>query len=288
MPCDACGVMDWEPLFSQHGYTLGRCPKCSLHYIDPMPEHDERMTELEGGHFAGTRSTLQADRQLDNERKSEARISEFVEIASDHVVGGRWLDIGCGTGMLPDLARRHGYKAEGIELTAARLAVARQVTGLPIHDRPLEALGFPDESFDVVSLINVFSHLTKPSETFKELRRIVRPGGIVILKTAVIESGVKKSHMFSWSLGEHLYFLGESTMERYAEDVGFSIADQRREWVVDVYYTKQRLSAVGGSAKRNAAKAILRTVPGAVSVLRAVMRRAQRDNAVYPTVFVLS
>jgi SAM-dependent methyltransferase len=285
--CDCCGSASWHELFSENGVHLGQCPDCDLLYIKEMPAGDSRMTEIEEGHYAGTQEMLSAARQLEGERILEARFQAFVDLARKHVDGGRWLDIGCGAGLLLQLARRDGFEPEGLELNADRRATAERVGGFPVHGVPVEEAGIPDDHFDVVSMINVFSHLVSPGQTFEELRRIVRPGGVVVMATGEMTAGVQKSHMLTWNLGDHLYFLGDRTMERYADRLGFDVVHHDRRWLPDEMFTREWLRSHGRSRQKNAVKTVIDKTPGGLRLLRAVMLRRQADSKAHAGVFVL-
>src|SRR5207244_11486157 len=82
------------------------------------------------------------------------------------------------------------------------------------------------------------SDLTRPTETLAELHRILKPSGVLILATGEMTAGIQKSHMFTWNLGDHLYFLGDRTMARYARKTGFDIAHHDRAWLPDRMYTR--------------------------------------------------
>lgn len=285
--CETCGSGEFEPLFSQNGHELRRCRSCDLHYINPMPSYKTRMTELEEGHFAGGKSVLGANRQRFNEVRSRGQFQRYVDLAAEHSPSpGRWLDIGCGTGGLLECAAKAGYQPEGIELTAARRAHAEAV-GLPVHGAPLEELALADGHFAVVSLINVFSHLTAPSATLAEIRRVLSPQGVVILATGIISTGALRRHSPSWSLGEHLYFLGDRTTSRLAEKVHMQVLEEERRHPADVYYSKDRLSLRGSSTARNLVKSVIVTVPGVLPMVQAAMRRRHHDNPVRPSVVAL-
>lgn len=287
MPCDCCGSPQWRELFTENGIRLGQCPHCDLLSIADIPRTGSRMTEMEAGHYAGAKQVLVAGKQVAAERILERRFGTYVDLARRYAPAGRWLDIGCGAGLLLTLAEQAGYVGEGIELTADRRTVASEVTAMTIHARPVEELRLPADSFDVISLINVFSHLTSPAATLAELRRILRPGGVLIMATGEMTAGVQKSHMFNWNLGDHLYFLGDRTMRCYADKLGFELAFRDRAWLPERLYTRDWLRMRGRSPLKNAVKtAILRT-PGAFPAFRSVMLARQRDSAAHTSLFAL-
>lgn len=287
MRCDCCGSGEWNALFTENGIRLGQCPDCDLLSIEDVPETGTRMTELEDGHYAGTKKVLEAGKQLEAERVLEDQFRAYVELAQKYVPAGSWLDIGCGAGLLLSLAQQAGYTGEGIELNADRRAAAAEVTGLPMHGVPVEDAHFADESFDVISLINVFSHLTSPSATFTELHRILKPGGVLVMATGEMTAGIEKSHMYNWNLGDHLYFLGDRTMDRYGQKVGFEIASHQRSWFPDLLYSRESLRSKGRSGVRNAVKTSILRTPGAFGVFRSVMLRRDAGSAAHSSVFAL-
>jgi SAM-dependent methyltransferase len=101
---------------------------------------------------------------------------------------GRFLDVGCGRGGVVWAARKHGWDAEGCDISAEFVRYARDVVGVNAHAATLEAMAYPDQTFDVVTLVEVIEHLYNPAETMKELRRVIRPGGLLYISTPNEES----------------------------------------------------------------------------------------------------
>ncbi|HVA09395.1 MAG TPA: methyltransferase domain-containing protein [Acidimicrobiales bacterium] len=97
------------------------------------------------------------------------------------------LDIGCGPGTITvDLARRVapgpviGIDAAPEVLEQARAHAAESGgSGVDFETGDVYALRFPDGTFDVVHAHQVLQHLTDPVAALSEMRRVVRPGGVV-------------------------------------------------------------------------------------------------------------
>jgi ubiquinone/menaquinone biosynthesis C-methylase UbiE len=103
--------------------------------------------------------------------------------------GQALLDVGCGPGTLTaDLARRVAPgRAVGIDraeevLAQARAHAAREGVRVELAVGDVYALDFRDASFDVVHAHQVLQHLTDPVRALRELRRVLRPGGVVALR----------------------------------------------------------------------------------------------------------
>jgi SAM-dependent methyltransferase len=286
-PCDCCGSRDWCYLFAANGYDLGRCGSCGLLYVGNQPSAARRLQELDAGVFGECRAVNEPKHHLQSEEILRRRYQRLVTLATGLAPPGRWLDIGCGTGTLLRVAEERGIAIDGIEPTPGRRDAARKQTSGQIYDRPLEDLHLPDASYAAILMVNVFSHLFAPSATFAELHRILVAKGIVVLWTSEIGRGVKSHHMWDWALGEHLQFLGDGTIERYADRFGFESMKRERTWLPDVQYSRDRLTSPGTSRPRNAIKRLVLAVPGGFAIFRTIMMSRQRDNPVYVSLLAL-
>jgi SAM-dependent methyltransferase len=287
-PCDCCGSFTWEYLFTEAGIDLGKCMECGLHYIAQMPQREQRITEMEAGHFADGQVISNARLHLQSEHMRQRRFQAYVGLTRRFAPSGKWLDMGCGSGTLIQLAQEFGIDAEGIELTPDRRALARQVTGAVVYEYPLEALNFPPDSFAAVILINVFSHLTSPSETLAHIHRVLCPGGVVLLLTGEIGLGVRKHHVYSWALGNHLYFLGDSTIDRYANKLKFQLVYRDKTWQPAATYTRERFKIKGRSKLRNLVKIASLYTPGVFPLLRWYMlSKKHAGNPIYTSTLLL-
>jgi SAM-dependent methyltransferase len=286
-PCDCCGSRDWQFLLAADGHDLGRCRSCGLLYVGNPPSAAQRLQELDQGVFGEGRRTNEAQRHLREEQVRRQRYGRLVALAEKLAPPGRWLDIGCGTGTLLRVAEEQRIAIDGIELAPARRDLAREHTSAQIFERPLEDLRLPDASYAAVFMVNVFSHLFSPSAAFAEIHRILLPGGILVIWTTEFGASVKAHHMWDWGLGDHLQFLGDATIERYADRFGFELVTRERAWLPDVLYSRERLVAPGTSRTRNAMKRLVLAVPGAFPLFRALMTARQRDNPVHVSLLAL-
>ena len=73
------------------------------------------------------------------------------------------------------------WQAVGVELSAQACAVARE-QGLDVAQGSLRQAAFADEDFDVVTLWNVLDHMTQPLDEMREVHRILKPGGMVLMR----------------------------------------------------------------------------------------------------------
>jgi 2-polyprenyl-3-methyl-5-hydroxy-6-metoxy-1,4-benzoquinol methylase len=148
----------------------------------------------------------------------------------------RLLDVGCSSGAFLGAAVSMGYAAEGVE-PAPRAAATAQAAGLKVRQGLLHEAGYADGQFDAVTLFEVIEHLKHPRELLEECRRILRPGGILLVGTGNAASwsmaamGAKWEYLSIAAHGGHVSFFTPSSLGRLAQQAGFSVADVRTRGV---------------------------------------------------------
>lgn len=91
------------------------------------------------------------------------------------------LDLGCGrTFPTAQRWRAHTQHVFGLD-PAARTGASSAAA--PIHTGDATAIPFPDERFDLVVCRSVLEHLDEPAPAFREIARVLRPGGRFIFLT---------------------------------------------------------------------------------------------------------
>ena len=93
---------------------------------------------------------------------------------------GAWLlDAGCGSGRTLDELARYGT-ACGVDVSEAAVQAAR-LRGHDVRLGAVEALPFGDGTFDLVTCLDVIEHTPDDGATLRELLRVTRPGGLLIV-----------------------------------------------------------------------------------------------------------
>jgi len=96
------------------------------------------------------------------------------------------LDVGCGIGGSSRiLAREYGFAVTGISISPQQIKRAQELTPKDLDATFLVddamAMSFPDASFDVVWSIEVGPHIPDKALFAKELIRVLKPGGILVV-----------------------------------------------------------------------------------------------------------
>lgn len=92
------------------------------------------------------------------------------------------LDVGCGTGRFLQLAAERGARTSGLDASEELLALARErLEGAELIAGEMEALPWPDDSFDLVTGFNSFFFAHDIVAALREAARVARPGASVVV-----------------------------------------------------------------------------------------------------------
>lgn len=94
------------------------------------------------------------------------------------------LDVGCGPGLAMQVFAQTIANVAGIDASTAFVDIARvRLPGRNIRTGEMEALPYADRSFDVVTGFNAFQYAASPVNALREARRVLQPGGTVVIAT---------------------------------------------------------------------------------------------------------
>ena len=120
-------------------------------------------------------------------RKQRAMVQELLL----HTTGGDLLDVGCAYGtFLGALADQGGWALSGTDISEHAVAeAARRLVGRGVDLRvsALPELDHADASFDVVTAFDVVEHVADLPGAFAELKRVLRPGGLLAFVVPVYD-----------------------------------------------------------------------------------------------------
>lgn len=143
-------------------------------------------------------TTLKSLNQQSWDNRLEARAHTYqlrgrFKFAYDRLVlhqPKHWLDIGTGNGFLPRVAREslNGVHITGTDFAENALtAAADALDAQQLNDLDAQGLPFVDESFDMITCLEVIEHLVFPEQALSEMHRVLKPGGHVLITVPNIQ-----------------------------------------------------------------------------------------------------
>ena len=169
---------------------------------------------------------------------------------------------------------RAGWEVTGLDVSPAAVAAVRDETGLPAVAGTLPHEEFEPRSFDYVTMWHALEHVHDPLAIVREARRLLVPGGRLIVAAPNFASWSRHRFGESWfglDLPRHLTHFESATLVQMLESAGMRIREVRysrhADWI--------RASAL--RARTSLANRLMRYRNVAACVARCLVRREEQD-----------
>lgn len=145
--------------------------------------------------------------------------------------GGSLLEVGCGSGRYLDLMRALGWsRVVGVDVSPSAVARAKEALGLEAYAGDLRSIGFPDATFDGVSLSHTLEHVVEPVALLAEVRRVTKPGGriaIVVPNISSLTFKLTREHCLTLDAPRHLVNFSPEAFRAVVERAGLKLESLR-------------------------------------------------------------
>jgi ubiquinone/menaquinone biosynthesis C-methylase UbiE len=236
IPCNLCGADDYKVVYkaspgdppspqSQYCCTspdltfhdrIVRCQRCGLMYSNPRA-----LAREVAKNYSQVEDKLYLEEKEGRVLTFNRSMAELEKVRK----GGKLLDVGCYTGFFLEIARERGWEAEGVELSGWAAHHAREVLKLKVFHGTLQEAKFPDEHFDVVALWDVIEHMTDPLGELKEISRVLKKDGVVVLTTMFMDTvpALLVGEKYPFLMKMHLYYFTRKTLRKMMEKAGLQV-----------------------------------------------------------------
>ena len=227
-----------DRLFGAPGrWDFKRCSRadCGLIWLDPMPTeediglayrnyftHDEDQKGWKWRLFYGGYRALNALPAWVSGLTAEKQ--RLASMCLADAPPGRLLDVGCGDGRFLHRMQQAGWTGEGVDFDARAIARARGKFGLTAHVGDLAGRRYPADQFDAVTMGHVIEHLHQPVTWLAECRRVLKPGGRLVVTTPNMASwGYRRfqAHAMHLDPPRHLHLFSPANLRTCAAQAGF-------------------------------------------------------------------
>jgi len=229
-PCDLCGSTATRAIFFFDHQKKVRCKNCGLEFVERRPSESQDVV----CDWYNKDATIEYfDTMWTDEVHWENRFTKMEEIFSGIGVPfplptGNAFEVGCGKGHVLEFLAKQGLRVAGIETGQKLVDYCRVKRGLDVEKYTVQQFDGPSEQFDYFLAYHVLEHLDHPSILFEKARRMLKPGGYILLEvpTPVLENEhiwkkLDKDHGYANS--GHLYYFNRDTLSKYFPKFGFEL-----------------------------------------------------------------
>ena len=206
--------------YGHHGQIV-ECNHCGLVYTNPRWPSDVVLDA-----YSAVEDETYVEERIGRELTFRHHLRDMERIIGP-ADGRALLDVGAYIGVFVEMANAAGWRAQGIEPSHWAAAEAQR-HGLDVRLGTLESTELPSESFDVVTLWDVIEHFADPATELEQARRLLRPGGWLVVHTMDIDAPIARlmGRRWPWLMDMHLYFFSARTLSQMLVDHGYEIVWQ--------------------------------------------------------------
>ncbi|HLD24467.1 MAG TPA: class I SAM-dependent methyltransferase [Patescibacteria group bacterium] len=219
--CVSCGSKRLRNDQTIHGYLLKKCSWCGLlitqtNTADRLKYVHEKYS---GQYIEDYPSALP---------KLHRRFSKHFSLIRRHKTGGRWLDVGCGTGYFLKFLKGtdSGWRVFGIEPNTLLRKLAKKISGATITDGTMDRIPFDDGYFDMISCYDVLEHSAKLKKNMQELKRVLKPDGLLLIQAPNYRSVmafITGARWDWWCIPDHILHFSYASLVHSVRNNGFAI-----------------------------------------------------------------
>jgi 2-polyprenyl-3-methyl-5-hydroxy-6-metoxy-1,4-benzoquinol methylase len=224
--CNLCGADDFRVVFPK-GYAqlhrIVRCNRCNLMYANPQELIDAEKysaeAELPSASDAAFQQYLRKQHvQMPDNLRALRKLNSFLPQR------GKLLEIGSYMGLFANEIRAAGWNVTCLEPFVGAVKYSRQTYNLEVIEGVLPQRSLADGSFDAVVMLHVIEHMPDPGANLAEIRRLLKPGGMLVVETPRFDSLMfkilgRRERSISITNG-HIYFFTVPTLTKLLEKHG--------------------------------------------------------------------
>ena len=224
--CGVCGATTVRELYtapdrlgnSATTFTIAECDGCGVLRTLPAMNQIELAAFYPDEYWGGTNEPGESWI-----RSSQSEKTLFLDKCGSR--GGRILDVGCGAGFFLRALDPTRWDRFGVEIGKAASEQAARALGLDqVRAGTLVEAAFDDSCFDLVTLWSALEHTNEPRANLIEARRILKPGGTLIVQVpnaASYQARWFNGSWFSLDAPRHRYHFSAMGLDRLLSQTGF-------------------------------------------------------------------
>jgi len=230
--CGICDGHEHEVRLKFPDRHILRCLACGVIFSDLIwdPERVQQLYETPD-FFGGEYWHWDGQSALDH---LDAPAYMAALLTAKAILGGtgRLLDVGCGLGGFLAQALANGFASEGSDVSEYARTVIERRLGMTIHLGELSSLGLTTSYYDVISSWDTLEHVLDPRALLREMRRVIQPGGVLVLRTINEDTVLAATANMLYRIGihrpaarmheaYHLYYFTRPLLSRLLSECGF-------------------------------------------------------------------
>lgn len=220
-PCPVCDALERKVMYRQHfiegplgpGYDVSVCKRCGAGFADGIREQ----SEIDSYYATQSKYAFASSGGSESPWDFE-RFEMVVDQVDSHLNSQdiRILDLGCATGGLLSVFRRHGYaNLLGIDPSPKCAEAAKELHDVEVRACSIGQMIASPERFDLVLMVGVLEHIRELKEAVNVSAALLEPGGVLYCAVPDVEGMAQCPNApYQQFSVEHVNFFSSASLKR--------------------------------------------------------------------------
>lgn len=220
--CPVCNSVNFKPFLvckdntvSRETFNIVECISCGFKFTNPRPEEDKLGDYYKSEEYVSHSNTNKGLINSAYQMVRKYTLLKKLQLISKFYKTGKILDIGCGTGEFLKTFKDAKWQTLGIEPSPDVRKMAIENYGLDVREEA-EINNLEASSFDVITMWHVLEHVPNLSDRMEDLKRLIKPNGIIIIAVpncTSLDAKIYKENWAAYDVPRHLYHFSPKDIE---------------------------------------------------------------------------
>lgn len=210
---------------SRETFTIVMCESCGFKFTNPRPEEKDLGKYYKSEDYVSHSNTKKGFINSTYQSVRKYTLLKKLQLISRYFKTGSILDIGCGTGEFLNTCKLAKWETIGIEPDEDARKMAVNNYSLDVRSES-ELQNIPDSSFEIITMWHVLEHVPKLNERVKELKRLIKPNGIIIIavpNSDSLDAKIYKEKWAAYDVPRHLYHFNPKDIDTLFKNHGMKM-----------------------------------------------------------------
>ncbi len=260
--CMHCNTNDTRLLIKKNSFNVVQCKDCDLIYLNPRLNGTELAELYNLTQDSNVERISISQRDVGHDAYKINKFQIAISLLKRHKKDiQNVFDLGCSTGIFLGMVAKEGWTPYGSDVNRSLVEKNQMSYGNQVKLQVGNGIDFPDQHFDAVTLFDSIEHMPNPINTLKEVARVVKDDGLVVISTPNVNGLFPRLTFYllckpfgAWEHPTppgHVFQFSKKTLRKTLEKAGLEWGDSRNFEVFKPYTVGELENSIINALRKN-------------------------------------